>query len=66
MDKVVRQIVKALDEQGFDVIETKSGRLQVVTREGDWVASIPSRFKAGSGLDNALAPLRRAGFRWPS
>lgn len=66
MDKVVSQIVKALIEQGFDVVETKSGRLQVVNRDGDWVASIPRRFKAGTGLDNALAPLRRAGFRWPS
>ena len=66
MDKVVSQIVKALEAQGFDVIETKNGRLQVVNRDGDWVASIPSRFKAGTGLDNALAPLRRAGFRWPS
>jgi hypothetical protein len=65
MDKVVRQIVKALSKQGFDVVETKSGRLEVVNREGDWIATIPSRFKAGSGLDNALAPLRRAGFRWP-
>jgi len=66
MDKVVRLIVKALIEQGFDVIETKSGRLQVVAPDGNWVASLPSRFKAGSGLSNALAPLRRAGFRWPS
>lgn len=66
MDKVVNQIVKALIAQGFDVIETKSGRLQVVNRDGDWIASIPSRFKAGTGLANALAPLRRAGFRWPA
>jgi hypothetical protein len=29
MDKVVKEIVKALDEQGFDVVETKSGRLMV-------------------------------------
>lgn len=65
MDKVVKQIVKALGDQGFDVVGTKNGRLMVY-REGTWIATLPNRIKGGTGLDNGLAPLRRAGFRWPS
>ena len=64
MDKVVKKIVEALDEQGFDVLEAKSGRL-LVYREGVFISALPQRFKSGTGLDNGLAPLRRAGFLWP-
>jgi len=65
MDKVVRQIVKALSAQGFDVIEARKGRLRVYLG-AEYVATLPARFRPGSGLDNALAQLKRAGFRWPS
>ncbi len=64
MDKVVREIVKALGEQGFDVVETKNARLRVYLGS-EYVGTIPMRFKSGRGLDNGLAPLRRAGFIWP-
>jgi hypothetical protein len=33
----------------------------MVYRDGTWIATIISRFKGGMGLDNGLAPLRRAG-----
>ena len=64
MDKVVKEIVKALGAQGFDVVETKSGRLMVFL-DGQYVGNLSKRLKAGTGLANGLAPLRRAGFIWP-
>jgi hypothetical protein len=65
MDKVVKEIVKALGEQGFDVIETKNSRLRVYLGP-EYVTTLPTRFRAGTGLANGLAPLRRAGFIWPA
>lgn len=64
MDKVVKEIVRALGEQGFDVMETKNARLRVYLGS-EYVGTIPMRFKGGTGLANGLAPLRRAGFIWP-
>jgi len=65
MDKVVNQIVTALEAQGFETKEHRSGRVSVY-RAGVFVAQLPARFRPGTGLANALAPLRRAGFRWPA
>jgi len=64
MDKDIRKIVKGLRKQGFEVTETTKGHL-MVTRDGVLIATFsgtPSDYRA---MRNALAPLKRAGFRWP-
>ncbi|SDN41991.1 hypothetical protein [Geodermatophilus sp. DSM 45219] len=64
MDKVVKQIMKALGNQGSEVVEAKSGRL-MVNREGQYVGTLAARYKSGRGLATGLAPPRQAGFTWP-
>jgi molybdenum cofactor biosynthesis enzyme MoaA len=58
MDKDLRKIAKALKAQGFDVEITGKGHI-IVTRDGDLIAS------DRRSIRNSLAPLKRAGFRWP-
>lgn len=64
MDKDLRKIIKALEAQGFETEMTKKGHI-VVTRDGELIATFsgtPSDFRS---IRNSLAPLKRAGFRWP-
>lgn len=63
MDKELRKIVKALEEQGFECKITRRGHV-AVTRKGEWVVTVHS---SGDwrALRNALAALRRGGFQWP-
>jgi biotin operon repressor len=60
MDKDLRKIVKALEAQGFEVETTSKGHI-VVTRDGVLIATASD----WRSIRNGLAPLRRAGFRWP-
>lgn len=64
MDKDLRKIVRALKAQGFEVAVTGKGHL-VVTREGALVATFSGTASDWRSIRNSLAPLRRAGFRWP-
>ncbi len=64
MDKDIRKIVKAVEAQGFDVATTKTGHL-VVSRDGQRVTTLSARRQDPRGLLNALAQMKRAGFRWP-
>ena len=64
MDKDLRKVVKALEAQGFDVRTTRSGHL-VVTRDGALVATFSGTASDWRSIRNGLAPLKRAGFRWP-
>ncbi|MDI1290607.1 MAG: type II toxin-antitoxin system HicA family toxin [bacterium] len=64
MNKDMRKIVKALEEQGFEVRTTSAGHL-FVTRDGRPVATLSGTPSDHRSIANALARLRKAGFSWP-
>lgn len=64
MDKDLRKIVDALEDQGFVVRTTKKGHL-VVTLNGAMITTLSGTASDHRSLRNGLAHLRRAGFRWP-
>ena len=64
MDKDLRKIVKALEAQGFEVGTTSKGHV-IVTRDGDLIATFSGSASDWRSIRNGLAPLKRAGFRWP-
>lgn len=64
MDKDMRKVVKALKAQGFEVETTSKGHL-IVTRDGVLVATFSGTASDWRSFRNGLAPLKRAGFRWP-
>lgn len=64
MDKDLRPIVKALKAQGFDVEVTSRGHV-MVTRDGELIATFSGTSSDWRSIRNGLAPLKRAGFRWP-
>lgn len=64
MNKDVRKVVKALERQGFTVTSTSKGHL-TVSKDGEVVAVLAGTSGDWRALRNGLAPLKRAGFRWP-
>lgn len=64
MDKDLRKIVKALEAQGFEVTVTRRGHV-IVTRDGEVISTFSGTASDWRSIRNSLAPLRRAGFRWP-
>lgn len=52
-----------LERQGFTVARTKNGHY-TVTKDGVWIAGMPSTPSEARGFRNTLAALRRAGFIW--
>lgn len=64
MDKDLRKIVQALKAQGFEVTQTSKGHL-MVTRDGVLIATFSGTASDWRAIRNGLAPLKRAGFRWP-
>jgi hypothetical protein len=64
MDKDLRKIVNALENQDFDVQTTKRGNLAVF-RDGALIATFSGTSSDWRAIRNGLAPLKRAGFRWP-
>ena len=64
MDKEMRKIAKALEQQGFDVKITKRGHL-MVTRDGVLIATFSGNAKDWRSMRNGLSYVKRAGFIWP-
>ena len=64
MDKDMKRIIRALEDQGFDVKRTKSGHHRV-TLNGRYVTTLAGTPSDRRGLLNALAAAKRAGFRKP-
>jgi len=64
MEKDLRDIVKGLEAQGFEVRTTSKQHL-VVTRDGELIATFSGTASDWRSIRNTLAPLKRAGFRWP-
>jgi len=64
MDKETRELAKALEAQGFDVKVTAKQHV-MVSKNGRLIATFSGTASDWRSLRNALAPLKRAGFRWP-
>ena len=64
MDKDLRKIDKALRVQGFDTTVTKKGHLAVYLN-GVRITTFSGTAGDHRSIQNGLAPLKRAGFRWP-
>lgn len=64
MKKEMRQIAKALEEQGFEVSVTKKGHV-LVTRDGEFVAMFSGSPSDWRSMRNGIAAARRSGFIWP-
>ncbi|WP_041574125.1 hypothetical protein [Cellulomonas gilvus] len=65
MDKDLRRLLKAITAAGYVVVINRKGHPEVYTADGVWIttfAGTPSDHRAHL---NALAPLKRRGFRWP-
>ena len=64
MDKDLKKIVKALQQQGFEVEITKRGHVMVYA-DGRLVVTFSGTPSDWRSFKNSLARARRAGFRWP-
>jgi predicted RNA binding protein YcfA (HicA-like mRNA interferase family) len=64
-NKEVEKILRAAEEQGFVVRQSKANHFQVYTAEGQWVTNFPSTpgNDAKRSILNSLSPLKRAGFK---
>jgi len=64
MNKDLKKLVKALEAQDFEVRATKRQHLKV-SKNGRWVTTLPGTPSDWRSMRNAMAALKRAGFRWP-
>lgn len=65
VDKRTREVLEALEAQGFTVRRTRRGHF-FVTKDGQPVTTFSGTASDHRSLTNALAQARRAGFRWPT
>ena len=66
MDKDLRRILDALNELGYGVVRTKGGHYEVRTSDGsEKITTFAGTASDRRSVLNALAPLKRRGFRWP-
>lgn len=64
MNKELKAIVKALNNQGFETIVRKNGHVAVF-KDDDYVATFGGTPSDYRGWRNSLSKCRRRGFRWP-
>ena len=64
MNKDLRKLTKALEDQGFSVRVSKRGHILVFNAEG-LVATFSGTPSDWRSLKNSMAALRRAGFKSP-
>ena len=60
--KEVRQLIKKLERQGFDVDPSKSGHYKV-RKNGRLITTLAGTPSDSRSLKNAMAVLKRAGFQ---
>ena len=63
--KDLRQLLKTLEDQGFEAERTARGHWLVRNHEGRAVTTIAGTSSDHRSWRNALAHLRRAGLIWP-
>ena len=64
MDKDLRKIVKALEDQGFEIEVTTRGHVMAF-RDGKLIVTFSGTASDWRAMKNGIAKARRAGFRWP-
>lgn len=64
MNKDMKELVKALEKQGYVVEQTKNGHLRVRNAGGVVIATMASTPSDRRSRLNAIAALRRSGFTW--
>lgn len=64
MNKDMKKIIKALENQGFEVKVTKKGHVSV-SRDGRFVVVFAGTASDWRAMRNGVAAARRAGFQWP-
>lgn len=60
--KDIRQLIKKLEDQGFEVTRSKNGHY-AVRKDGRRVGTLASTPSDPRGTKNAIAQLKRAGFQ---
>lgn len=63
--KETKDLIKALEAQGFTVSKTRKNHYAVRDAEGRFITTLASTPSDRRGFYNAIARLRRAGFIWP-
>lgn len=65
MDKDLTKILKAITKAGYTVVINQRGHPEIYTQDGEKVTTFSGTPSDRRSLLNALAPLKRRGFRWP-
>ena len=65
MHKEVRELVEEAERQGWRRRELASGHVQLLSPDGTTIVTIAGTPSRGRWRANAIARLRRGGFRWP-
>lgn len=65
MNKELRPVVKALEDQGFTVVQSTRNHYKVYNAKGRLVGTLASTPSDVRSMRNAIAYLRKAGFEWP-
>jgi hypothetical protein len=65
MDKDLKRILRAIEDAGYTVKINRKGHPEVYTRGGEKVTTFSGTASDRRSVLNALAPLKRRGFRWP-
>ncbi|MDF2806417.1 MAG: hypothetical protein K0S43_1363 [Cellulosimicrobium sp.] len=65
MDKDLKKILAAITKAGYTVVINRKGHAEVYTRDGEKVTTFSGTPSDKRSVLNALAPLKRRGFRWP-
>jgi hypothetical protein len=64
MDKDTKEILAEAERQGFSVSMTRK-RHPAIYRNGVWVTTFSGTASDWRSVKNALADMKRAGFKWP-
>ena len=64
MDKDMKKLFAALEEQGFTVEQTKNGHF-TVKKDGQRVTTFAGTASDSRSMKNGIGYCKRAGFKWP-
>lgn len=64
VSKETKELIKALEAQGYSVQRTRNSHWLIRNPEGKAIATMASTPSDPRSMKNAIAALRRHGFRW--
>lgn len=62
--KVLKELLRELERQGFGYVMTKNGHIRIYNPAGKPVYTLPGSPGEGRALKNMISGLRRCGFVW--